>query len=174
MSEINNEERIIKYNVCYKYCLSCEIYTDGLANDYKCLTCINGNYFVNSDNQINNPGRCYTPEEIQRLFPNFYLDNDIYKKCGESCSTCSESEDHCEICNNIYFKVDGQDSYTYYELDYINSNFQNYYFEKNSELYKICNNNCHTCILNSNNCLTCDIELIFFFKILKKINVFNF
>ena len=172
MSNIVNEERIIKFNVCYKYCLTCGTYNDGLANDYKCLTCTTNNYLVDPNNPINNLGRCYTPEEKQLLFPNFYLDSNIYKECDESCSICSESEDHCEICKNNYFKVDGQGEYTCYELDYIDSNFQNYYFDKNSALYKMCNNNCQTCILNSNNCLTCDYITYFFLKIKKKINAF--
>ena len=109
------EEIIQKYKECYPNCKTCykkeiNVINYGALNDniqQNCKTCDNINYFL-----LQNTTNCY---EIPII--GFYLDTEenILKKCYESCYSCIEklnnkvdNDNHyCKICNsNTPYKIE--------------------------------------------------------------------
>ena len=62
----------ITFNVCYKYCQTCPIYYSVNPTNNICTSCIPGEtYFV--DNADAGANKCYSLEEINTHFSNYYL-----------------------------------------------------------------------------------------------------
>ena len=158
-----DSEITLKFNICYKYCNTCENYDNGLSSDYKCLTCITNTYFVNSDDTIDK--RCYDEREKEELFSNYYLNTAIgkYDKCNEACSRCSGSADYCISCNNdnLYYRIEGQDEHTCFIETYINSHYSNYYLYSTDNIYKQCHLSCSRCSGSADHCEECSNNYYF-------------
>ena len=166
MSELIDFIYIINFNVCYKYCGTCNIYDEN-SNEYECLTCKIDHYMVNSIEADSR--RCYSEEEKNSLFPNFYFSSSThqYEECYISCSTCSNyGEDECDSCNNDndYYEIeDGINNHCYSleEISLIPE--QKYYLfsPPSGNIYKKCHCNCFEYILSDINCLSCKISFFF-------------
>jgi len=160
MNELKEDEYKVKFNVCYKFCQTCNEYESN-SDDFKCISCKSGNYFVD-DNTNNN--RCYSLEYIHQNYVNYYLPNPIndppkYLECHDTCSQCHNTQYDCTVCaQNHYFVQDvvGEDGEKCFnfDLDEIKTRFSSYYPDGNT--YKHCDSNCLTCIKESTNCLSCD------------------
>ena len=167
MTNVNeDEEYVIKFNVCYQYCETCPIYNEGLSTEIKCTTCSFDNYYINSNKVGVDPNRCYSITEKKNLFSNFYLNpsNRKFEECDISCSTCSDNANNCNSCNNAenYYGVDGQDEHTCFHQDDIENNFPNYYLDSPSSKYKRCHVSCKKCETLDTYCLECAIEQNYF------------
>ena len=146
------DENIIKK--CHKNCLTCD---EGSTDDedMKCLTCDNNNEYYLVEN-TNNCKKGVSPGE--------YLNENIIKKCHNSCSECSSSpiinEDgevtNCDSCNkeNGFYPVENS-------TICINETKEGFYFDEEYKSYNKCYNNCLTCSGKEideqhMNCLSCD------------------
>ena len=148
---INNyylENNILKK--CHPNCLQC---FSAPKNDthMNCKKCKDNFYMTEDTNS------CYN-----EVINNYYLENDILKKCHPNCLQCSSSskndnEQNCKKCkDNFYLTEDTNSCY-----DFIPNN---YFLEKDS--LKKCYYRCSNCIGGKNegsmNCLGCTSEEYFY------------
>ena len=155
ISPDGENEYIVKFNVCYKYCQECSAY-DSTSNDYKCTNCKSGETFYVQDNSYIN--RCYSLSEIEQQYPNYYLDNppegDTYKPCDSNCLTCSKESTNCFSCdnsNNLFF-FEGKGNICINKND---EDLSKYYLPENSDTYLECDKSCIRCSYNRKNCTQC-------------------
>ncbi len=139
------------YENCYSACTECSFFGNETNNN--CLKCNNSEnyYFKEEDNSQN----CYTNDTIEE---GYFLDEDnsIFKKCSNSCLTCSNFSENCIKCNN---NLD-------YHFDPIIDNHCikqdelpniNYYLDIIDDKYKICNERCLECLgPNETQCKSCN------------------
>ena len=146
------DENILKK--CHKNCLTCN---EGSSDDkdMKCLSCDYANEFY----LIENTNNCKNG-----ISPGEYLDENILKRCHDSCSECSSSPitnefgevTNCDSCNkdNGFYPVENS-------TICINKTKEGFYFDEEYQSYNKCNNNCLTCSDKEideqhMNCLSCD------------------
>ena len=123
-----------KCDTCYdgyylnkNQCLECNSLCETCTQPDFCIKCIN-NYYKKENDPLNN-GRnikCYKDPK------GYYLDNDIYKKCYQSCKKCnkggSNSYHNCLECDiNFSFEIKRNDYINCYE------NCNNYYYFDNRD-----------------------------------------
>lgn len=163
---------ILKFNVCYKYCSTCNAYSSDSPSDYKCTNCVPNSFFIDTtDGTGISTDRCYSSTEISTDFSNYFLNNDgKYYKCDSSCTNCINSYRNCDICSNNYYKIVGVSnaSIQCYNVGIIPGNFPHYYFNSDDSKYHECDISCKTCHISSTNCHECfkdedDISKIYYF-----------
>ena len=94
-----------------------------------CLEC-NKKWFLTEDTRS-----CYN-----EIIDNYYLDNNILRKCNKYCLHCTINENNdnymnCTKCiNNFYMTEDSQSCYE--------EGINNYYFDNNDKILKKSNKNC--------------------------------
>ena len=137
------------YKKCYERCSSCD--KGGNEKNNNCNDCIKNNnntyiyHFL-----YNETGKCINESEKPE---DTYLDkeNNIYKKCYESCSSCNnggnESNNNCKDClkdnNNNYIY-----HFIYNEPGKCLSDEErplNTYLNKENNTYMICSERCNRC-----------------------------
>ena len=163
---LSQEETVthsIKFNVCYKYCATCGAYSSINPSEKQCTTCVTDAYKIDDvANGVEND-RCFSlANEINQHYTNYYLDSGVYKRCDQSCLTCQTSNMNCNTCNILYYFVEdlsNNDKQCYY----INEISDNYYLDQppDGTTFKICDNNCQTCKLQSDNCFSCATNTFF-------------
>jgi hypothetical protein len=128
---------------CYSICQTCN--QPSSVSNPNCLTCI-ANYFPKEDNLTN----CFNG-----IQPQYYLNNNIYKKCYSTCQTCNslgtDSNHQCSTCISNYFpKSDNMSSC-------FTGDIPQYSFSEG--IYQKCFYLCKTCILSgtptNNQCSSC-------------------
>jgi len=151
-SEVNEYE--IKFNVCYKYCQECSEYDSNSSNNYKCTSCKTGETFRVEDNNYIN--RCYSLNEIQDNYNNYYLENppsgNTYKPCIGNCLTCIKENSNCKSCdntNNLFF-AEGKGNECI-----VNTTLSNYFLPENSDTYLECDKSCNGCSNHKKKCKEC-------------------
>ena len=130
-----------------------------------CVKCLN-NYIVKED-----PNSCIANAAIE----GYYLDEKsyTYKKCHESCKTCSKGptlyeqrldveDSNCDICKDDYYKVINTNNCLYKDDTPIA-----HYLDLRKELFVNCYENCMTCEKSKTNstyfnCLSCDDNKIYY------------
>ena len=166
MSEELTERHSIKFNVCYKFCHTCNTYNSINTPEKKCTSCITGSsYFI--EDQEND--RCFSLAEISNNFQNYYEDTSvtpIYKKCANFCLTCQSFSDNCLSCVKTFYKVeglsDGNPSKCFSPEEF--NTQENYYLPTpNGDKYFRCQSPCKSCRLNENNCFSC-VDGTFFYS----------
>ena len=87
---------------CPNECTTCSLYS---VNNNLCIDCNNeGQYYYKSDDTLNTGSfhKCYNKDAVQT---DYYLDNNIYKRCYSKCKTCNEAgndeNNHCTECYNL-------------------------------------------------------------------------
>ena len=163
-------KHLIKFNVCYKYCQTCNRYNSDNPDSKKCSECKTNNYLIDDSTNNIESDRCFSEYEINTYFSNYYKDSDDkYKRCDDSCKTCSNNSYNCGICNkdSFYYFVEGLpdevNTKKCYNLNFINE--RGYYYLDNSptgNTFKLCAGNCKTCKRNSNNCFSCKDDYYFY------------
>ena len=150
---------LLKVFKCYESCKTCNEDVIGTDDLNQCSKCKNGSYFE-FPNSLDETGffNCYMKDN--KNVENYFLDdNNQYKKCHESCKTCSNSKS-CIKCNEgYYFKEDTElNDYCY------KNTLQGYYLDIKGEtiMYKKCYKTCDTCFdwgnETYNNCTSCKNE----------------
>jgi hypothetical protein len=80
---------------CQPSCETCSV--DGTSSDHQCDTCFTA-FYPKQDDTL--PKNCYKDPEY------YYLSASIYRRCYESCKTCSSagnSSNHmCNTCEDNY------------------------------------------------------------------------
>jgi len=129
---------------CYDKCKSC--YSKQINETYmNCKTCQN-DYYITEDTYS-----CY-----DKVIDNYYLDENILRRCNENCKSCyskqiNETHMNCKTClNNYYITEDTNSCY--------DNIVDNYYLDGN--ILRRCHNNCKSCYskqINEThmNCKTC-------------------
>ena len=156
---------LIKFNFCYKYCQTCSSYNSENPNSKQCQTCKNNCFFIDDNANNIESDRCFSfVDEINIRYKNYYKDinDNKYKRCDDSCKTCTANKYKCNECNkdSLYYNVedlpDAENTKQCYSLDFINQR-GNYYLDDspNGVTFKKCTGNCKSCKLNSNNCFSC-------------------
>ena len=74
MNVVKEDEYEVKFNVCYKFCQTCNQYQSYYPNDFKCISCKHGHFFVDDNTYVN---RCYSLEYIQEHYQDYYLPNPL-------------------------------------------------------------------------------------------------
>ena len=118
-------------------CLQCDSLCKTCSQQDLCIQCID-NYYKKEDDPLNNGQniKCYkTPE-------GYYLDNDIYKKCYQSCKKCdiggNKTFHNCFECDvNLSFELKRNNYINCYENC---SNY--YYFDSEDNFYCTFNLSC--------------------------------
>ena len=118
----------IKFNVCYKYCNTCSDYSSSSPPDYRCINCIDGNYFVNDENSIN-LDKCYSLTDIEEHYSNYYYSSTSqkYEKCDSTCAKCSNIATECDECAIDHYFVSDKPVKQCFLKSFIEANFVNYY-----------------------------------------------
>jgi hypothetical protein len=133
------------YQKCFYLCKTCSL--SGTPSNNQCSSCINN--FYTKEDYANN---CYTGDQ-----PQYYLENDIYKKCYYSCKTCNTSGDQvshqCTSCLNGYYpKADASSTNCY-------TGSQDYYYLDDQNIYQKCYPTCLSCTTkgttSDHKCITC-------------------
>ena len=126
---------------CYENCLECYEASDD-ENDQKCLTCKEGYYFEQNN-------------------------NNCIKCKNEKCSTCtyeSNEENLCTKCIEGYEKV-LYPIYSYYYCLKKEKISEKFYLDQNTNIYKPCYRKCKKCNKEgndiANNCLECNNDYMF-------------
>ena len=164
MSEEKTGTHSIKFNVCYKFCQTCDIYDSINTPAKKCSLCISGNsYFIEGQET----DRCFSSEEISNDFKNYYLDSgsEKYKICENYCATCVNSADNCNVCVKTYYKVEGLTDGTPSKCFSLNQfNQENYYLKEPPYGIKYfeCRDHCQSCRLFEDNCFSCQADYYFY------------
>ena len=148
---------------------------DGTCKTY-CKVCYNTICVKCLENYIlkENPNSCVP---INSIIEGFYYDDNskTYKKCCESCKTCSKGptyynerldieDSNCDSCIiNFYFVINTKNCV------HKDNPPISYYFDENQGLFLHCYENCMTCNkykTNSTyfNCLSCDDNRVFYEK----------
>jgi len=87
-----------------------------------------------------------------------HLNTNIYKKCSNTCLTCTELEYNCTSCNTpSELSLLGNNSIYLTCL----SNLIGYYYDSILKYYKRCSSNCYTCEDSESNCTSCTENLFF-------------
>ena len=126
---------------CHPNCLTCS--SDPTENDMNCIICKSGYYKKEDD----------TKSCFKGKIDNYYLDGNIYRKCGNNCLECS-SNSICITCkSNYYLKEDDHSCY--------DKVIENYYYDTNSKTLKKCHSKCSSCYSSAlsedyMNCITCN------------------
>ena len=101
---------------CHKNCYLC---SDAPINDYyqNCLTCKNDDYYMTEDTHS-----CFL-----KAIENYYLDNNIFKRCDKNCLFCYNITNKETFMNCLHCYKDNltKDRDTCY--NYIKNNIYNYY-----------------------------------------------
>ena len=136
-----------KLKRCHPKCVKCNSapINDNFMN---CNTCL-PNYYLTEDTKS-----CY-----KEILDNYYLDNNILRRCHSNCKTCNsgytEKNMNCILCKQNFYKLIGTNN-CYNRASLV----EGFYFKEN--MFYPCNENCLTCSDGkndtSNNCLTCDNE----------------
>lgn len=146
---------IITIHNCYEGCSEC--YGVGTADDMNCRTCDNGKgyYKISGDTSSN----CYKSPS------GYYLDDTVYKRCYESCSSCSGAgtnlNNNCTDCGVNYYPS-SDDSTQCWNSTTKPDNF--YYSDERIDKieYKKCHVSCLSCLGAGSdsytNCSKCDNE----------------
>ncbi|MCQ2755108.1 MAG: hypothetical protein MJ231_08725, partial [bacterium] len=149
------------YLPCSDKCNGCY----GPANDENgtnCILCATG--FYKKDNNSNTDCLGEKPT-------NYYLDTtkepDLYLPCSDKCNGCygpanDENGTNCILCATGFYKKDSNTS-----TDCIDTKpAQNYYLDKEVNLFKECSEGCFTCnqsgIEGNSNCESCDNDQGFY------------
>ena len=141
-----------RWEKCADGCIYCETYGTSIY-DTKCKKigiefCDTGYYPVENDADGTTNQNCFKKGV---RYDNYYFDvtAEIFKKCPTSCLQC----DNNIIClsnkcneKDGYFPVDGSTHICLNYPDNSNINYQNYYFDKNTKLFKKCHKACAQCI----------------------------
>ena len=138
------------YLPCYSTCDSCN--EQGTVKKHNCLSCLNtpNQYYPIEGYPTNCVDETTKPS-------NYYLDNAnaIYKKCDESCETCSTSSKMCGKCAEYYYPYEISNGHCVNE----ETKDEDYYFDYIDEVYKQCDASCKTCSAapdgSTKNCLSC-------------------
>ena len=156
----------IKFNVCYKYCQTCNIYDSDNPSEKKCIDCQTDCYLIEGNNIERD--RCFSKvDEIDIDYTNYFEDNDhIYKKCDESCKTCETNKFNCKECNKeqLYYFVEGlsDTNKQCYDLNYINGQGKYYLYPSDADTFNLCKDNCKSCRFNYGNCFSCENNKYFY------------
>ena len=145
------------YLPCYSSCDTCN--EQGTINKHNCLSCLNDGvtylYFPIEGYPTNCVNETTKPT-------NYYLHNtnSIYKKCDESCETCSISSKMCGKCAEYYYRYEINNGHCVNE----ETKDENYYFDYIDEVYKQCDPSCKTCSAapdgSTYNCLSCPDNVV--------------
>ena len=139
-----------KYKPCYSTCATCN--GDGTEDDNNCLSC-------RGENKFKYP----TKNCISSQPDHYYLEGDSYKKCDDSCDTCSGgTENDCTKCfyDNGYYpiSVSGTPPTTF--RCYNTKPDNTYYLDTVNKVYSKCYSTCASCSLGGddtdNHCDSCD------------------
>ncbi len=127
---------ITAFKRCNAGCLTCSSSDD-------CTSCAS-EYYKKED--ISFPTECFLSNAI---VGGYYFDNTAFKKCDDSCSTCS-SYKICNLCASGYYKKED----TEFPIECYSSStvIEGYYYDISSFIK--CNTNCLTCE-STDNCLDC-------------------
>ena len=140
---LDNNEQIFKK--CDHSCKKC-------SDINNCLECEQPYYLVEGVN------KCITQEEKNNEYPGYYLNNNIFKQCGESCKTCEDGDNgnKCIKCKDhyLFYENGGQTCVPSSERE-INS--KNYYFNQYLNELRECHKSCISCRDGNvnNNCYRC-------------------
>ena len=162
MNQKVTEEHSIKFNVCYKYCSSCNLYSSINPLAKICTACLSGSFFIDDATHSIEDDRCFSlSDEISISYTNYFVDTDSkYRRCDASCKTCHNSNMNCIVCNkdDLYYFVDGKSSISQqcFPLNSIIALKKYYLYDPpNGDKFFECSPECETCRLNSNNCFSC-------------------
>ena len=130
---------------CHPNCMRCN--SSSLNDTFMNCDACGPSYYLTEDTKS-----CYN-----EVIDNYYLDNNILRKCHPNCKTCNNSFNddnmNCILCKDGFYKLNG--TYNCYKI--LNDSF---YFK--DDTFFPCDENCLTCSKGknetSNNCLSCDFE----------------
>ena len=140
---------------CHSKCKKC-ISKEINETHMNCLECIDDFYLTEDTNS------CY-----ENIIENYYLDNNILRRCHSKCKTCISKEINntymnCLNCKKNYYLT--EDTKSCYE-----NIIENYYLDNN--ILRRCHNRCKWCYSGSNNnkemnCIEClnDEKNIYFYQ----------
>ena len=119
---------------CYQNCLNCS--SSSTYNNMNCISCQKNFY------KINGTDNCF---DLTLLNESFYINNDKFYPCDESCLTCSgmrnKTTNNCLSCDNErkgLYKLEDKNNCEY-------SNFSGYYLNKEEKILKRYHESCKTC-----------------------------
>ena len=125
---------------CDESCESCNS-----TETVKCTECKNGFYpLMNETNEESK--NCYNELTAPK---NFYLENNVYKECDTSCSSCTLTADNCSQCTTGYYTLFNETKLSTKKC-YNELNKPEGYYNKNN-LYYPCDISCLQCEGESNN-----------------------
>ena len=132
------------------HCTKCESKTQCLECDFN---------FVLEENDI-----CISKNLVEEKLYYLNTENNKYVSCSKNINNCKQCENgnYCIECeNNLlnfeYYKDESTKKTKCEELN--NVNIENYYYDTNENIYKLCKNyipNCEKCELNNSNDLICE------------------
>ena len=127
----------------YECNVSCNYYIT--INENNLIDCSNDNKYYPVENERN---ICL---QKNTTLENYYFNstNKQFQLCKEGCKNCT-SENICESCEEDYYFIDLFK--TCEKSSYI---LEGYYSDSDTKTFKKCNNQCKTCEINENNCLSC-------------------
>ena len=113
---------------CKQKCKTCS-YDSVITNNDLCNLCNNEEgFYYKEDDSVNTADNkeCY-----KDITENYFLENDVYKRCYKSCQTCSSlgnNREHlCDTCPSGYTKNETSNCYKICDF--------HYYFDSNYEYY---------------------------------------
>jgi len=140
---------------CNSNCETCSFETDN------CLSCFKTFYRIEIST---NKYRCSTSTE------GYYFNSDLkyFKKCSNSCLTCSDKEDYCLICNisEDYYPMANEKNKCILKL----KSPEGYFFDEKTSLHQLCDISCKTCIKNSKKCSSCNVDKNYLLKLEDNLN----
>ena len=149
------DESTDTWKKCYELCATCS--SAGTSDNHNCDTCLDGFHWIYNKTKYcisekNKPSDTYFDES-----------SNTYKKCYETCSTCSTggtSESHnCDKCS-----VNSNGEYIYHfassdSKNCVSNGNDKQYLDESDNTYKDCYETCATCSKggssNNHNCKTC-------------------
>ena len=135
------DEKVFKK--CNESCNSCK------TKSTYCTNCSSG-FFPLANETSQEYKTCYS---ILTAPKNFYLDDDMFKQCDNSCSICETTANNCIQCETSYYPlINETELHSKKCYDALNPP-KNYYLDE--KVFKKCNESCDSCKTKSTLCNNC-------------------
>ena len=94
----------LNITVCYSSCKTCISSNNVSLTEHFCTSCINGFYPIESEKSNKESFNCYSIYDEK--IANYYLYNNAFYPCHNSCKSCSNFYSCLSCKDNYYFKSD--------------------------------------------------------------------
>ena len=109
-NDISVDNTII-FNICYKYCSTCDLYDSFMPVNKKCTQCMIDSALSDDEKTFFvpdvEPDKCFPKNEIAQNY--YQYSPNTYKPCNNYCATCVNNQNECLTCNKeelFYFFED--------------------------------------------------------------------